>query len=796
MSLTLKEIYRFEEFELNCARRALLRQGQPVPLSPKAFEVLAHLVMHPGEVVTKEELIQAVWPESFVEEGNLAHQVSSIRRAFADRASYIVTVPGRGYQFTAEVERHIPARANEVDPGEQVPAGQTLIGMQTVRESTHIVVEEAVTTPLPGGPSRAATLWGRRSVRLSLWAGAGILVAALVALFTWRLTHPPSYGHAVTVIADLDNETGDTDFDHSLNRVLQIDLQQSPYFTIVGEGRARRILKMMSQPVDEPITAPLSREICQRLNGQVYVAPAIAKVGGRYLLTLEANDCADGHSLGAAHKEVSSKGEILGAFSALIRQVRRAAGESRASLGSFDNPVYDEPTASLDALKAYSEATRFGVDGKFSESIALFRHAIELDPNFAVAYADMAGMYYNIGDRPHDREAIIKAYALRNTVGERERLYLEFRYHQSVTGNLHAQLDALRQWAATYPQDNIPLDDLVNLETWTGQYGAAAADADRALDIERHNNIHNGIAYEIAARAYHHANIPDKLRAVIAEAQQWKADTEGLHGIMVQFAAENGDAAGVEREISWSRGKPDESHILQEAASTALAAGEVRRADALFAEATSAARRDNLQDTLIDIEDYRVRMLAELGLIAEARALLKRLPPADPSLDKAFTEAMVGNATQALAEAQRQQTATPNDVLLNVEYAPSVSAAIALRQGKPNEAVALLQSVEPYELRDPTVPYLRGQAYLASHQGPQAAVEFEKLADHPWLADPPAPLIVLAHLGLARAYALENKTAESRSEYEKFFALWKDADKDIPALKQAHSEYAQTDKGH
>jgi len=621
-----------------------------------------------------------------------------------------------------------------------------------------------------------------------------MVVAAVVALCAWRMTHPPRYGHAVTVIADLDNETGDTDFDHSLNRVLQIDLQQSPYFTIVGDGRARRTLKMMSQPVDEPITAPLSREICRRLNGQVYIVPTIARVGGDYLLTLEANDCADGHSLGAARKEVSAKGGVLGAFSALTLQVRRAAGESRASLESFDNPVYDEPTTSLDALKAYSEATRLGVDGKFSESIALFRHAIELDPNFAVAYADMAGMYYNIGDRPHDREAIIKAYGLRNTVGERERLYLEFRYHQSVTGNLHSQLDALRQWAATYPQDNIPVIDLVNLETWTGQYGAAAADADRALDIERRNNIHNGISYEIAARAYHHANMPDKLRAVFVEAQQWKADTEGLHGIMVQFAAENGDTSGVEREIARSRGKPDETHILQEAASTALAAGEARRANALFAEATAAARRDNLQDTLVDIDDYRVRMMAELGLIAEARALLKRLPPADPSLDKAFTEAKVGNPTEALAEAQRQQSANPDDVLLNVEYAPSVSAAIALRQGKPNEAVVLLQAVAPYELRDPTVPYLRGQAYLAAHQGPHAAVEFEKLADHPWLADPPAPLIVLAHLGLARAYALENKTAGRRSEYEKFFALWKDADADIPTLKQAQSEYAKTGK--
>jgi len=185
MSLTLKEIYRFEEFELNCVRRALLREGQPVPLPPKAFEVLAYLVIHPGEVVTKEELIQAVWPESFVEEGNLAHQVSSIRRAFADRAGYIVTVPGRGYQFTAEVERHIPAPPERSDSGEPPPAGQTFVGMQTVRERTHIVMEEAITTLSPGGSSCEAKEWRRPWVRTSLWAGASMLVAAVAGWYEY-----------------------------------------------------------------------------------------------------------------------------------------------------------------------------------------------------------------------------------------------------------------------------------------------------------------------------------------------------------------------------------------------------------------------------------------------------------------------------------------------------------------------------------------------------------------------------------------------------------------------------------
>lgn len=780
MSLTLKEIYRFEEFELNLARRALLREGQPVPVPPKAFEVLVYLVMHPGEVVTKEELIQAVWPESFVEEGNLAHQVSSLRKAFADHAGYIVTVPGRGYQFTVEVVRHAPALPEQGGPSEPPPAGQTLIGIQTVRERTQVVVEESV-----GTPRRRGLLW-KTAV-----GGGAVLAVISVIVAAWRLTHHHDYGHAEAVIADLDNETGDPDFDHSLNRLLQIDLEQSPYFTIVGEGRKRDTLKTMRQPVDERITAPLAREICQRLNGQLYLTPAIAKVGDHYQISLEANDCIDDHSLGAGHKEVSSRNEVVAAATALARQMRRDAGESRASIRQFDKPLFNSYTTSLDALKAYSEASRLAYAGKFAESIALYQRAIELDPKFAAAYADMASVYFNLGDGAHDREAATKAYFLRDTVNDRERFFIDYGYQNSVTGDLHAERDVLRQWAGTYPNDSFPLAALVNLETQVGEYGNAADYAGRALDLQQRGNIHNSTTYDIAARAYYRANMPDKLRAVFAEALQSNADSQGLHGTMLEFAAENGDIAGVEREIASSRGKPDESFILLTAGLAALAAGQARRAGALFAEAASAARRENQEEILTEYEDDYARMLVELGLTKEAQALLKRLPPIhDSSADRLYTEAEIGEAAPALAEAKRQQDAAPNDVLMKVESTPSVHAAVALRQGKPDEAIALLQADAPYELRDPTVPYLRGQAYLAANQGPQAVVEFEKLADHPWLADPPSPLIVLAHLGLARAYALENKTAESRKEYEKFFALWKDADTDIPTLKQAHGEYA------
>jgi DNA-binding winged helix-turn-helix (wHTH) protein/tetratricopeptide (TPR) repeat protein len=781
MSLPDNEIYRFDEFELDRRKRNLLRNGEPIPLSPKAFEVLVQLVCHAGTVVTKEQIISAVWPESFVEEGNLAQHVSALRRAFGDRADYIVTVPGRGYQFTANVTA---VRPTQVAAPALQPTGSTMAVQITRERAVMIVDEELLSQPTRPWYARA-TFWLAAAAVLSLGAWLG-----------WRHFHHPSYGHATAVLAQLDNETGDAEFDNILNRVLQIDLQQSPYFSVVSESRARRTLVMMRQPGDEPLTPSLARDVCQRLNGQIYLAPTIAKLGDHYLLTLQANDCGDSHLLGAGHEEVASKDRVLAAFSSLTSQVRGDAGEAASSIHAFNKPVYDEPTSSFEALKTYSEATRLGDSGQFAASIALYQHAVELDPNFALAYVDMSSMYYNIGDSPHDKAAVTRAYALRDTVNVRERFLIIYRYNQSVTGDLEAMLSACRGWSAMYPEDNIPLADLVNFETWIGSYSTATGYADRMLDLEERQNIHNGITYEIAARAYNHANMPDKVRAVYAAAQQWNVITQGMTSVMIEFADENNNQAEIDRLVGGSRGTPAEARVLQIAAMAAMAKGQVARSDDLFAQATSAAERDKVTDSLADQDDYRARMLTELGLTAKAKTVLASISTIDTSLDRAFAEAAVGDTARALGEAAKAQSEAPHDTLMNAEYVPSVRALVDLQQGNSAEAVKLLEQSAPYELRDPTVPYLRGQAFLAAHQPDNAATEFTKLADHPFLADPPAPLVVLAHLGLAHAYVMSNNSQAAKKEYEALFELWKDADKDLPILLLAHEEYERLRQRH
>ncbi len=777
MFLKAGQMLHFGEFVLDPAARSLSRNGSRVALSRRSFDVLYYMAQHPGEVLSREQLLQHVWPDTHVDENSLSQSISALRRALDEKPgenTYIATVPGRGYQFALPVETiGEPRTTASVDS--TAAGAQLLVEERTV---SHRVVS-----------SERLTRTGRTRVLLA--AGTIVALAAAFGYRLWRQNEDNPPGHTTAVIADLDNETGDPEFDHTLNKVLQIDLQQSPFFTVVSEGRARRTLKMMRQDPTELMTGPLAREVCQRVNGQVYLVPAIAKLGSRYSLTMQLNNCSDGRELASSRKEAGSKNDVLAGWANLTLRMRRAAGESRRSVKDFDKPLYDEPTSSLDALRAYSEAVRQGDAGKYKESIALYQHAAELDPNFAIAWLDMSSMYFNISDEVHDKQAITHAYALRDYANERERFAIELRYAQSVTGDLNALLDALHNWAATYPEDNLPLDDLVNMETWTGHYPEAASYADRVAAIEDRMNIHNGIAYEIEARAYHHANLPDKLRATYAKALQWKVDTQGMHGVMLQFAAENGDSAEVDRQLAWSRNTPNETHLLQEAGMAALAAGQVKRAEALFAEARQTAARDKMQDSLVDLDDYYVRMLVELGLKDHARAVLKLLPTSDPSLDRAFAQAALGDFDPALAAAEHMHAASPHDTLVNAEYVPSVQAVIALQKGDSKQAVHLLEPCAPFELRDPTVPYLRGESFLAANQPAQAITEFSKLAGRPWIDDPAAPLTTLAYLGLARAYAQQHNGAIAAQQYGRFLDAWSHADQDLPVIKQARQELAE-----
>jgi len=796
--LTGKALFRFDEFEIDPATRSLSRQGEPIPLNSKTFDLLLFLAERPHKLVSKDELLTAVWPGAFVEESNLTQHIFLLRKALAGSGSLgraVVTVPGKGYQFAASVE--------QVETDQPPEPGGGLV-MRAVQSITRMVVEEEV-----DDQARASELQDGRSAMLlpaprtpkprwpAVALGVSVVVLAAAGWFGWSWLQPKPRDHVQAVIADFDNSTGDTTFDHTLNRVVQIDLQQSPFFSVVGEGRVRQALMLMGRKSDGPITANDIREVCQRLNSQVYLTPSIAILGSRYLVTMSANSCADGSNVGARKEDADSKSGVLRAVEELTRRIRKDVGESRASLRQFDRPLYLERTSSLDALKAYSEAVRQFGAGKMDEAVRLYQHAIELDPIFATAYADLSSAYFNKGDSKDDKENISKAYALRDTVNERERFYIAYRYHQSVTGDVPAMRDALEIWSATYPRDNLVLADLANLLTWTGQFKESADAAVKSIELNAALGVPlNGISLEIAARAFKHLGQYDKALEYYNTAMQHNVDSGGIHGIALQIAGLRHDEKEVEHQIALCRGTADESRVLQQAAMAALADGKANRSDSLFNEAASAARRDHAEADLAAIDAYRPRILIDMGLTERARALIKSFaaedPAAeDPSMDELVAVAETGDPAQARADAIRRQKESPQDTLVNVEYVPAVYAALAVRAGKPAEAVELLRPAEAYELRDPTIAYQRGQAFLAAKMAPEAAAEFRKLIDNPGIDDPLTPLHALAHLNLARALVLEGKPTDARAEYAQFLTMWSAADADLPPLKQARVEMAR-----
>jgi tetratricopeptide (TPR) repeat protein len=445
-------------------------------------------------------------------------------------------------------------------------------------------------------------------------------------------------------------------------------------------------------------------------------------------------------------------------------------------------PLVQATTASFDALKAYSEGVDLSSHGQRTESIPLFQRAIELDPNFAMAYADLAGAYYSLNQGTPEVAAISKAYELRNTVSEREKLFIVASYHRSVTRDLNEQVRNLELWSRTYPLDAQALVNLCNAENYLGRYPLAVDAGRRELRL----NPHSEAAYVVLARALRHADRLDEAHAIDKEALAKGLAGDATHGDLLQIAFARNDAAEVAREIAWSEQKPSEL-MFQLRAEIAFSEGRVQQGRELFEQLIALARRHGLQDYTAAA---RARMLADFGLEQEARAVLEQMPSSNSPGDYLFTSAEVGDRARVEAILARDLAEGPSDTLLIDVLAPEVRAALALRDGKPDAAIAVLHSALPYDLRNFDVPYLRGIAYLTASDAVNAALEFRKILDHPGV-DPVSPYLALARLGLARAWALSGKGAEARREYEAFLAAWKNADSDLPQLRQARDEYAR-----
>jgi serine/threonine protein kinase/tetratricopeptide (TPR) repeat protein len=633
-----------------------------------------------------------------------------------------------------------------------------------------------------------------------------VVVAALLAGgFYWhsRSAVPASNAALLTekdtvVLADFDNKTGEAVFDDALKQALAVDLGQSPFLNILSDHRVGETMQLMGRKSGDKVTSEVAREICLRTGTKALLKGSISRLGTQYVIGLEAVNCNTGDVLAKEQGEASSKESVLKTLDQVATSMRTKLGESLASVAKFDVPI-EATTSSLDALKAFSMGVRVGREKGPAEAISFYKRAIELDPNFATAYALLGLNYSNLGQPSRAAENLEKAYQLRDRVSEREKLRISANYYFIVTGELEKEAQTYQLWMQSYPKDSVPHGNLGANYSALGQYDQALPELKEGIALAPTVVV----GYQNLALVELALGQVDKAQATLDEATAHKLDAGSLHLMGYYLAFLQNDTAAMAQHVAWGAGKPgDEDPLLAAQSDTEGYYGRLPAARDFARRAVdSAVRADSKETAALWQSDGALRE-AEFGNTAQARhganAALALAPGRDVKVLAALALARSGEIPHANALADELEKTYPTNTTLKVYWFPIVRAAIALGSQKPADAIVALEAVAPYELGSPPpfqvgtmyAPYIRGEAYLAKHDGAAAAREFQKLLDHRGLIVN-YPLAALAHLGLARAYALSGDTVKARTAYQDFLTLWKDADPDIPILKEAKAEYAK-----
>jgi len=781
MPLSFKGLYRFDEFELDIFRHSLTRNGIPIPLSSKAFQLLSYLAANPGRVVTKDELLKAVWPGSFVEESNLPVYISSLRKALTDCAGYIVTVSGQGYKFTARVQVEEPRELIPVRPLEEVEA-QSVEQPSVLRETTHVRIRET------SSPVIALETSGSRFGRWLIGAALAAMIVTAVGIgYVVHLRSEPQRLSKV-LVGDFLNLTGDPAFDHTLKSSLELSLAQSPYIQLMGAAEVQSTLGMMRKAPDSPLLGDLALELCRRNNYQALLRGKIAPGSkfGSYAMSLEVVNCLTGKTITELHADAATKDQVLGTLDGLAIRARRKVGESAASVNEFDVPIMNMSTFSFDALQAYNTGSNLGSDGKLVECIPYFQKAIDLDPKFATAQASLGIAYFNLGDTQKGARYAKAAFDLSEGVSQSERFFLRYNYHLEALRDLDSSLSDAQEWTRVYPQDPTAWQGLGYIEVQLGDYHTSARTTEHYLQMSA---IKFETGYGNLADAYMRDGRFADAKRVIAESQAENKDATGLHQLLLQIAFLEHDPQAMHLAIEWSENHPEKWSLLETQAIVAADVGRERDAEALFQKTFLDDVKEG-QSTLVDsmmLDEAAVEI--DLGEMTKATKILAQMK--DHSSANWAVLATKAGSTKAADAFLKLPNEYPQGTIANKVLTPELKAVIALRHNDPVAAIALLESARPYELAYPEVIDVRAQAYLMAKQGAKAQAEYQKLIDHPAVEEPTMPKTILAHLGLARAYAMQGRKADSRKEYDVFFSLWKDADPDLPVLRQAHIEYAR-----
>jgi serine/threonine protein kinase/tetratricopeptide (TPR) repeat protein len=633
------------------------------------------------------------------------------------------------------------------------------------------------------------------------WWKVAVPVVALLAVIAAGYFFYARRNGALTekdsiLLTDFVNTTGDSVFDGSLKQALAVQLEQSPYLNVLPQSRIREALRFMGRSPDERITNDVAREICVREGVKAMLTGSISGLGSHYVIDLNAVNAENGDSLARAQVEADSKEQVLKSLDKAASDLRQKLGESIGSVQKFATPLQQATTSSLEALQAFTLGQAEHQKLEDDKSIPHLQRAIELDPNFAMAYATLGVVYGNLSRIKQQQENLSKAFELKDRASEREKLYISAHYYSEGTGELDKAVTTYEQWKQTYPRETLPWDNLALLYRIAGQPEKALANASEAMRLDPKDIF----SFSNLSDAYQSLGRYDEARAIIdkATAQGLGSPTDAFSIYTMAFA--RGDKAGMQRAIDLGKGPSVEPIMLIIAGMGQCSLGKIQSARQSFAQGVTLAQSSGLKELAAGLRQTDSSCLAEVGYTVPARQAaseaLAGSNDRDTRIAGAYGLARVGDASGSQKLMDGLAKEWPTDTLLNSVWLPVARASNQIRANQAAQALSTLEAAIPYELGGPPngavywPMYVRGEAYLQLHDGTKAAAEYQKILDHGGIA-PSMPLYTLARLGLGRAYAAQGDTVKAKAAYRDFFAAWKDADPDVPILKEAKDEYTK-----
>jgi len=766
------EGYLFDGFEASLKLGTLLQKGERLRVQYLPFRMLIALLERPGELVTKEELARQLWGQQVLgdTDKSLYVMAGKLRQALGDNATeprFIQTVSGRGYTFIGSVTL-VSAAAQEarIPLSAPSPPAGLAADLPSVRASPM--------SRIVGLPVRVV------AAMLITLVGAG------TAILLYRYEHRALMtDKEKVVLAAFTNSTGNPDLDQTLAAPMQSQLQESPYLNLISDQRYRAMVK-------NPEAASIEEELraCVKLDGQVLLKGGISAEGQGYQVTLTAWRCASGKLLTSEKADAASQDSILSALDLATNQMRRRLGESESSLKKFSVSAIQATTASLAALKAFNYGDEMRLKDDSNAAIASYKLAIDLDPQFALAYARLGTLYRNAEQTALSVKFNKQAFDLRSSrASDRERLYIVTHYYEFATGQVDRAIESYNLWHNLYPRDSVPIQNLAGLYLLLGQPDRALELARLAIQEEPAFALH----YEMLERAY--GNIGDYANAkrLCDDPVHGQMNSMIFHRACFEVAFAQDDEAAMQKQVQWGHGNPEESEIISDSAWVAMYYGKLSQARVLFRKAEQSALKSDSEELAKDIGLDQAMLEAEVGLLPIARtdvdAVLKQ--PFESASEQAYEArvlARAGNSSLALIVAAKAESAAPLDDLVNSALLPTARAAVDLQRANPAGVLDDLKSRQfdscICTLNAPG--YYRGLAYLQNKQPELAVQQFQQVLDHRALTPSFSIYVVLSQLELGHAKQLMGDSMNANIAYKKVEQTWKDADSGFPPLRRLH----------